>query len=454
MSIYDHKNKFHLLRVEDGMDLDLNMRVDENEMPKTFTTDEFLSMSMVEHSGVAVDVGDLGGIEPSAGGKKRKEPEGGKRCKCGSTEHQRISNKNCPLYKPRLKLQYRDTELPEKTVTTTTGLNSVLRIAPLKDIIMDAVARCTDIQVEVSRLLNGYVIWMIEENRPIPDLRFSDGIMREFYQAVCSIDAVRNPHQHKGVSTPSINEYMDEIYSRCRPDHLAWNDATKLTELIPNMARMHSTNCQNHEASWWTYLKPISRLLKTFVNNYTKDAQNRLKNGIHGRGLRLFSLTPISTFKQKFILIDTDALHDLMTSENIGIVVPRDKVVFRLNAMEWWRRAFNVDKQTTATKRFGFSISTNGVEYHQHNMKPLLHQAINDWGYDFEGQFHPVDLPQSPRVIALDPGRASLFVAVSGETKADVTKCSNRRWQEMSGNRYATSKRQVWLNSDQHWQQM
>ncbi|KAI3660479.1 hypothetical protein MP638_004308 [Amoeboaphelidium occidentale] len=246
MSICEHKNKLHLLRVEDNIDLDLKTSVDENEMPKTFTADEFLSMSLVEHSGVAVDVGDSSGIGPSAGGKKRKEPEGGKKCKCGSTEHQIISNKNCPLYKPRLKLQYRDTELPEKTVTTTTGLNSVLRIAPLKDIIMDAVARCTDIQVEVSRLLNGYVIWMIEENRPIPDLRFSDGIMREFYQAVCSIDALRNPHQHKVVSTPSINEYIDEVYSRCRPDHLAWNDATKLTQLSSNMARMHSTNYQNH----------------------------------------------------------------------------------------------------------------------------------------------------------------------------------------------------------------
>jgi hypothetical protein len=49
-----------------------------------------------------------------------------------------------------LKPQHRETELPERTVTTTTGLNSVLRIAALKDIILDAVARCTDIQVEVS----------------------------------------------------------------------------------------------------------------------------------------------------------------------------------------------------------------------------------------------------------------------------------------------------------------
>ncbi|KAI3655596.1 hypothetical protein MP638_004028 [Amoeboaphelidium occidentale] len=262
MSIYEHRNKFHLLRVEDGMDLDLNMRVDENEMPKTFTTDEFL-----------IDVGDSSGIGPSAGGKKRKEPEGGKRCKCGSTDHQGISNKNCPLYKPRLKLQYRDTELPEKTVTTINGLNSVLRIAPLKDIIMDAVACCNDIQVEVSRLLNGYVIWMIKENRPIPDLRFSDGIMREFYQAVCSMDAARNPHQHKVVSTPSINEYIDEIYSRCRPDYLAWNDATKLTQLISNMARMHSTNCQNHVVT--NLLKWIKKCADDF-NEVVTVAMNEI----------------------------------------------------------------------------------------------------------------------------------------------------------------------------------
>ncbi|KAI3661913.1 hypothetical protein MP638_005954 [Amoeboaphelidium occidentale] len=250
-SIYEHKNKFHLLRVEDTMDLDLKMRNDENEMPKTFTTDNVLSMSMVEHSGVAVDVGDSSGIGPSAGGKKRKEPEAGKRCKCENRPIPELGFSDGIMrefYQAvcSIDAQYRDTELPEKTVTTTTGLNSVLRIAPLEDIIMDAVARCTDIQVEVSRLLNGYVIWMIEENRPIPELGFSDGIMREFYQAVCSNDAVRNPHQHKVVSTPSINEYMDEVYSRCRPDHLAWNDATKLAQLISNMARMHSTNCQNH----------------------------------------------------------------------------------------------------------------------------------------------------------------------------------------------------------------
>ncbi|KAI3657739.1 hypothetical protein MP638_004343 [Amoeboaphelidium occidentale] len=321
MSIYEHKNKFHLLRVEDTMDLDLKMRNDENEMPKTFTTDEFLSMSMVEHSGVAVDVGDPSGIGPSAGGKKRKESEGSKRCKCGSTEHQKISNKECPLYKSRLKLVDQPFDRTERTVTTSTSLNAVLRIPVLKDVIMDAVARCTDIKVEASRLMNGYVIWMIEENRPIPELRFSDGIMREFYQAVCSIDAIRNPHQHKVVSTPSINEYMDEIYSRCRPDHLAWNDATKLTQLISNMARMHSTNCRNHVVTnllkwikkWliWNFGKQLRAFLSADdFNHVVTVAMNDITQAEEDEGFYAIPLNIIEAVTPEQLNLIYDRIND------------------------------------------------------------------------------------------------------------------------------------------------
>ncbi|KAI3655251.1 hypothetical protein MP638_003680, partial [Amoeboaphelidium occidentale] len=41
-------------------------------------------------------------------------------------------------------------------------------------------------------------------------------------------------------------EYVDTVYSQCRPNQLAWNDSTKLGQLISSMARMHSVNCQNH----------------------------------------------------------------------------------------------------------------------------------------------------------------------------------------------------------------
>jgi hypothetical protein len=178
-----------------------------------------------------------------------------------------------------------------------------------------------------------------------------------------------------------------------------------------------------------------------------------LDNGIGGRGLRLFSLTPISTFKQKFILIDTDVLHDLMTSHDIGIQVP-NRETFRENALEWWRTAFDVDKLTTATKRFGFSISTDGVQYHQHNLKQFLRSNINDWGYDFDGEFHEMELQPETRVVAMDPGRGSLYVAASGNTPDDIQECKTKRWREISGATYAAAKNKTWMAADRHWQQM
>ncbi|KAI3655346.1 hypothetical protein MP638_006773, partial [Amoeboaphelidium occidentale] len=179
------------------------------------------------------------------------------------------------------------------------------------------------------------------------------------------------------------------------------------------------------KASWWTYLKPMSRILKTFVKNHITDAEARVENGVRGRGLRLFSLTPISSFKQKFILIDTDALHDLMTSQDIGMQVP-NKESFRENTLEWWRTAFDVDKLTTATKRFAFSISTDGVQYHQHNLKQHIRSNINDWGYDFGGEFHEMELQPETRVVALDPGRGSLYMAASGNTPDDIQECKTK----------------------------
>ncbi|KAI3641395.1 hypothetical protein MIR68_000525 [Amoeboaphelidium protococcarum] len=38
---------------------------------------------------------------------------------------------------------------------------------------------------------NGYVIWMLEQGREIPDLRFGQGLMRQFFQAVLAINPNR-----------------------------------------------------------------------------------------------------------------------------------------------------------------------------------------------------------------------------------------------------------------------
>ncbi|KAI3635163.1 hypothetical protein MIR68_006729 [Amoeboaphelidium protococcarum] len=90
-------------------------------------------------------------------------------CKCGGTDHQRISSKKCPLYKPRLKYM-RDGPDPRHHQQTTTctvnkGFVATLVQQELGPVIMDSVARCTDIHYDASRFLNGYVIWMLEQGR-------------------------------------------------------------------------------------------------------------------------------------------------------------------------------------------------------------------------------------------------------------------------------------------------
>lgn len=49
------------------------------------------------------------------------------------------------------------------------------------------------------------------------------------------------------------------------------------------------------------------------------------------------------------------------------------------------------------------------------------------------------------RVLGLDPGRASLFVAAGGSMDTlDVIKCSNSRWREISGAHHGLQKRRNW----------
>lgn len=57
----------------------------------------------------------------------------------------------------------------------------------LIDVVNDAVQRLTDLSCEASRMLNGFCIWLLENDHAFPDLRHSDGIMCQVFQAVQQI---------------------------------------------------------------------------------------------------------------------------------------------------------------------------------------------------------------------------------------------------------------------------
>lgn len=203
---------------------------------------------------------------------------------------------------------------------------------------------------------------------------------------------------------------------------------------------------------WCKYLEPLRKILKTFVTRTEQLDAEHQEHGNEGplrRGLKRFNLLPVYKFRFKHILIDTNALHDILRDANVNNIpdVPRSKAQFRNDANNWWNIVFNFDNLTTANRRFSYSLSTDGVNTSVHLQKRIPAETfVNDWGYDYNGQYH--DMVFSDRVVGLDPGRRELFVAVDGPGPENVIRCSNGRWKELSGAAYSEKKIALWTEGD------
>ena len=120
-------------------------------------------------------------------------------------------------------------------------------------------------------------------------------------------------------------------------------------------------SAENVKRTWWYYLWPLWRILKTFEKNYQADANDRRITRRRGRGLCLFTILPWSKLQKRFILIDSTALHCLLSTINhcgLGKISLDD---FNENIEHWWKMTFNIDKVTTKNRQFGFSIMTDGM---------------------------------------------------------------------------------------------
>ena len=488
----------------------------------------------------ANEVGGIGGPGP-------------KPCACGSLTHARISNKLCPMYRKRLRLQDAPVGVQETTRTVTIGLSSILTEELLRPVIQDAAYRCTDMYSEASRVFNGYLIWLMEAESDVPVMSLS--FIRQFFLVVKARRG--NANEHTASSVASVNEYVDAIYANVRPAGLAWTDGRGLGQLTTNMARAYLVNCQNHlvtnfetkfgiwvqwkvrrhvglmlnfdpvllsqvsqfvkasraiqdlanfppavqeyavdanhsqficnsvnlvigkalrlltradgilsldpkiiKTSWQKYIRPFWRILKTFENHSEEDALDRVNTRRRGRGLRVFSLAPIASHKVHYISIDTDALHDLLSCVNgLDVALPTSKSVFRTNALHWWSETFNLNKVTTANSRFAYSLETDGVGVSVHVLKPKDDPTVNEYGSTYtQPSVHVPLIIGHARVVALDPGRRDVYVGVSrqnttaddeifevGDEDEQVIRCSNKRWQEISGTKNASKKGALWL---------
>lgn len=130
----------------------------------------------------------------------------------------------------------------------------------------------------------------------------------------------------------------------------------------------------NVKGSWWSYLRPLWRILRTFEKNNRDDAEARRTTRRQGRGLRLFSLLPLTAFHRRFILIDTDTLYTFFGRINwMGIGRPT-LADFGKCAEDWWRMGFRLERVVTQTRRFGFSIATDGT-----NVSVYLKKEVAEW---------------------------------------------------------------------------
>ena len=61
----------------------------------------------------------------------------------------------------------------------------------------------------------------------------------------------------------------------------------------------------------------------------------------------------------KFVLVDTDALHDLYSNVGFPEHSRVSKSQFREHIDEWWERALKLNKVTSLNRRFTYSICTD-----------------------------------------------------------------------------------------------
>ncbi|KAI3661405.1 hypothetical protein MP638_003878 [Amoeboaphelidium occidentale] len=100
------------------------------------------------------------------------------------------------------------------------------------------------------------------------------------------------------------------------------------------------------------------------------------------------------------------------------------------NPGKYWKDVLKIDRLSNSSKKFGFSIKTDGVSVRVHFKKTCFTTDLGKDGFKTFGDKEYVQLDvENKRVVGLDPGRKDIFSCFDG-TKA--VHCSNKEWQEIS----------------------
>ncbi|KAI3658844.1 hypothetical protein MP638_006559, partial [Amoeboaphelidium occidentale] len=363
-------------------------------------------------------------------------------CKSGSTEHQKISHKSGTLFRGAIKERFKVGDEEESFCTVKMGLNQFLACSlednekqALTDVVNDAVQRLTDLSCEASRMLNGY----------------SDGIMCQVFQAVQQ-KTLKAPYTFKSQKNELLKTYMNDVYSKIRDPKMAYCDASGLASIVNSIAKEYATNALNH------IQMNIVRFTRQYVDfilsrevgyelgrkNYNQVKQfilAELERNSSDSNLKRFPFESLMFTKKKLVKRPQSEHDPLFTSlikiwDSARNVLRCRNLTKSVVKKEWWLcipyifqmlKVVRAKYKEVPSRRFGYHITTDGVQVGISVLKPLNEAKVNEWGLDDEVVFHPLPTNSETQIVAIDPGRRNLYDAVAGDEDSRETRITRQK---------------------------
>ena len=162
------------------------------------------------------------------------------------------------------------------------------------------------------------------------------------------------------------------------------------------------------------------------------------------------------SFKQKHVHISNSALKETLQNLHLpnDIQNPEDPN----DPLPLWNHYFHIERLTTANRRFGCSIKTDGVKCAVSFLKPKPEPPeFNLFRFRYDGGgYVEMDIGEDDVVWGVDPGRSVLVAGVSAGDVRDgdtlnpfaepgtTITWTNARWQEECGHRFLDQEHARW----------
>lgn len=354
--------------------------------------------------------------------------------------------------------------------------NSLVKDNYLKRGIQEIVYNINKISFLSYKLLNFHITRLLEENLPLPDLT-----QNLFYNLCSTVSVMRNRK-----SKIDINDELYQSFLRfkhyIKDEELPFRD--KMGNLINNLNRQQLTMAKNHlklnfykrftkylelktgetrksviykwckdiysekyegknpfiasMRQWLRYPPTETNIIKYsghFLTVYHK-IQKEFKRYPNTKGVRMFSLLPNkSSFTMDNIQICTSCLVDIISyltdKPNIKDFLEKKK--------DYWFSLFNINPYETSTKKFHYSIFTDGNSGVIAMSKPKKEEKVDVKQVSSKYENY----------VGIDPGVCSLFMSCN--EKDEVLKCSTREYRHKSKMIYACKKRERWYKEWEHY---